>query len=437
MRTNYQSASLRPLEYRPRKASGFMLIEVSRWMLVMVGAILLVSLITVGFTGFWVGRQLTQATEHPALNAADQPELTGKIYNAKPGPWGELQCQRSVIEVPQDYLGVQGLLKEPALWFFKGYSADQLRQWLGALKLSSSESADLLDATQWSVTAEGIYVHPDIATVLSLSAATRSKLYAELGKFEENVMQNQPFHWPLADEEFLFAGARVSPESIDVFEKLSYRRGQFLLFSDWQALLTELPEGRERLEMTQALMSRSMLFMSLKITPQTDIEALIRYWGVNGNSKDIRPVLEASAQLPQGATISVVNLLPSQVRSRIGTFPFPESGENLNCHWTSFNFFSKNPLPPADTSFWIHRLGTDYERVTGPPRYGDILLLLKPSGALIHSCVFLADDIFYTKNGGSPLAPWVLMALPDLLEMYSWDLPENSALKLVYYRSRS
>jgi hypothetical protein len=141
--------------------------------------------------------------------------------------------------------------------------------------------------------------------------------------------------------------------------------------------------------------------------------------------------------VPQGINVSLGSLMPPHVRARIYTFPFTAPDEQLNCHWTAFNFFRTVPDPPAGVRFWKNKLQTEYDQVSGPPRYGDVLLLLKPDGSLIHSCVYIADDIIYTKNGGSPFAPWQLTIMSDLLDFYSWDLPDNTALKLSWYRKRT
>ena len=45
------------------------------------------------------------------------------------------------------------------------------------------------------------------------------------------------------------------------------------------------------------------------------------------------------------------------------------------------------------------------------------------SKSLIHMCVYLADDVVFTKNGGDYLQPWVLMKIPDLVKYYASKSP--------------
>lgn len=438
MLLNARAKNGRPGRSGGADVAGFMIIEVPRSTALMIAIVFLALAVAAVAMGYWLAGQ--SAADESSAGGAVANTLSAAMaptYAAKSGPWGDIQCQRSVIEVPEEYLGLRSWENEPVRWFFRGYSVATLNQFLTRIELSSSESKDLLDASKWRVTTEGVFVIPTVATVLSLAPDSRARLYTELARFEENTMQHQPFHWPLADAEQLFARTRATPESIAIFRKLSYVRGKYLLFSDWKALLNALPSPAERNAVAQALMGRFVLFASLHVTPQTDLEALIRYWGTGGYGKDIRPILEAVARVPEGMNISLANLLPPHIRSRINTFPFTAPDEQLNCHWTTFNFFRESPEPPAGVRFWQKKLQTEYTPVTDTPRYGDVLLLLKPDNSLVHSCVYLADNIVYTKNGGSPFAPWQLITLPDLLDFYSWDLPGNETLKTSWYRKRS
>ncbi|HEX5218470.1 MAG TPA: hypothetical protein VFZ59_02795 [Verrucomicrobiae bacterium] len=416
------------------RAGGSLVVEASRGLATLTAVAFVGLVLGAGALGYWIAGRAEPAV---SATASALPAQVAPTYAAKPGPWGDLICQRSIIEVPVEYLGLRSWENEPVQWFFRGSSPEALKQFLGSLELSSQEKDDLTNPSRWQVNAEGIFVSPSLETVLSLKTTARNQLYLELGRFEENVMQNQPFHWPVSEAKDLFASTRVRAASIAVFEKLSYVRGKYLLFSDWKALLSALPDANERNAVAQALMRRFAVFAQLRVTPGSDVEALVRYWGAGGHEKDIRPILEAAARLPQGANVSLGSLLPPPVRARVYTFPFSAPEERLNCHWTTFNFFNETPEPPAGTRYWRDKLKTDYVAVTDSPRYGDVLVLLKPDHSIVHSCIFVADDIVYTKNGGSPFAPWQLSTLADVMDFYSWDLASNTALKPLWYRKRS
>ena len=67
--------------------------------------------------------------------------------------------------------------------------------------------------------------------------------------------------------------------------------------------------------------------------------------------------------------------------------------------------------------------------VTDCPRYGDVLIMAKPDGDIIHSAVF-------TKNGATAIFPWMFSTVPDLLKQYSFHAPEGQQLTLRYFRNK-
>ena len=73
----------------------------------------------------------------------------------------------------------------------------------------------------------------------------------------------------------------------------------------------------------------------------------------------------------------------------------------------------------------------------GDPRYGDIAFFSKPGGGVVHSAVYLADDIYYTKNGSTFTYPWMLETLTDLLKQYSFQVEPGEKLVVNYFRHKS
>jgi hypothetical protein len=60
-----------------------------------------------------------------------------------------------------------------------------------------------------------------------------------------------------------------------------------------------------------------------------------------------------------------------------------------------------------------------FEKIGPPYRLGDVLFFTDTqTGNAYHSCAFIADDIVFTKNGRSPLQPWVLMKLEEIKKLY-------------------
>lgn len=53
-------------------------------------------------------------------------------------------------------------------------------------------------------------------------------------------------------------------------------------------------------------------------------------------------------------------------------------------------------------------------------------------GGIVHSCIYVADDIVFTRNGYSYQMPWTLATMRDMLAAY----PEDSALEVHAFRRK-
>jgi hypothetical protein len=95
-------------------------------------------------------------------------------------------------------------------------------------------------------------------------------------------------------------------------------------------------------------------------------------------------------------------------------------GRYPDCHWTSLNFFNYRPEERLfDTDGAGMYVREQCEPGTGPYRFGDILFFTTAAGQAIHSCVYLADDFVFTKNGANVISPWLIMKLSDVIDRYS------------------
>ena len=162
---------------------------------------------------------------------------------------------------------------------------------------------------------------------------------------------------------------------------------------------------------------------------------MVNYWSRGGRSKDIRPLLESLAEIEGGQALSIIHLLPRFAGARIFTYPAPPEklpALNRDCHWTSFNFFSNE----ADDRFCndaevVRTLNEDYERIFSNLQLGDLVMYFV-GDRTIHSCVYLADDIVFTKNGNTSSRPWMFMHLDDMKSYY----PTPKPLEVRYYRKK-
>jgi hypothetical protein len=217
--------------------------------------------------------------------------------------------------------------------------------------------------------------------------------------------------------------ANLREEIVSAIEKTSYVRGKNLVFADTPMLMRLAQSEEERLNIRKALSRTPTLVVSLQLTPETDVAKITDYWNDHNRMRDIAPFLESVAANPAVNSLDLIHLLPRTVRRLLYTFPgqnFGRTGYYPDCHWTSLNFHNFEPLdrladPMLATAYTLE----NYTKCTGAYRYGDILFLMDGnSGNAVHSCVYLADDIVFTKNGRSPTKPWVLMKLEDVIAQY-------------------
>ena len=176
-------------------------------------------------------------------------------------------------------------------------------------------------------------------------------------------------------------------------------------------------------------------FMRLHLTPESNVEALVNYWGKMGNAKHIKPLLERLVKTPNGTTIDVAHLLPPFARERLFTFPSPSptrEWERQDCFWTTMNFFRDQPDDHvARVDYTFNAIKKDYYEIESDRHFGDMVALVGADGKVKHVCIYVADDVVFTKNGGHYLQPWALMKIPDVVAKY----PAEPPMQMVVLRS--
>lgn len=350
------------------------------------------------------------------------------------GPWGALRIVRIVTEPPEESLAGYLTYKQP-LWQFKGYTKSSYEELLLSAGLEAKQRETLASLAQ--VRADSVVVAPPDDLVWSLSPESRAVLYGALSLFPENIFQQEPFRFRADLRNEWFARSGVSEEIQARIAKLFYLRGKTLLFSDPHLVVPQLGSDLERVRVLKTLSRQSTLMVHLHVDPGTDISTLVSYWAPReGRAKDIKPLLESAMRIPGGLDIDIVHLLPRFARKRIYTYPRADgdTGETVfDCHWNSMNFWND---PPDDKfsngAFVIQTLETEYEPVLDNYRFGDIILFMKSETQAIHSAVYIADNILFTKNGPSQHSPWILMLMDTLVSHYQ----TNVDLKIRAYRKK-
>lgn len=369
-------------------------------------------------------------------DALQTQESARRMIPSSKGPWGNLKVVRIVTEPPEESL--VGYLKYPRpVWTFPGYTSNDFDRLLITAKLTSEQQGEIFRSMKLGAAGNGCFVSPSDALVQSLSSESRAILYGALSLFPENTFQHEPFRYRMDLSDEWFANSGVPEETINQVCKLIYRRGKTLLFSDPHLVIPGLQSDVERVKLLKTLARQSTLMVQLHISAKADIDSLINYWAANsGRAKDIKPLLESATRIPSGLDIDVTHLLPRFARKRIYTYPSTEgdTGEMVyDCHWNSMNFWNDPPDNRfADGATVIHTLETDYDQIMDHYKFGDVLLFMKSDTQAIHSAVYIADDIVFTKNGPSPHSPWIFMQLATLVSHYE----TNVDLKIRGYRKK-
>src|SRR6185369_1143907 len=103
--------------------------------------------------------------------------------------------------------------------------------------------------------------------------------------------------------------------------------------------------------------------------------------------------------------VSLLYFLPQFARQRLYTYPMPSKPGDpaMDCHWSTMNFFNETPddrfTNPAFTGQFLNE---NYYTIAKANHYGDLIFFLDRTGnTAIHSAVYLADDIVFTKNGNN------------------------------------
>lgn len=353
------------------------------------------------------------------------------------GPGGEIEAVELPLGNPEGVFPDQRERLQKPAWFFAHFSEDQLKRFLLSCDLNAIQRQVLLDKQIWRIETNGIVITPPPTLVWFMKSTTRRSIYAALARSPANFAQCYPFRFlPGTFDDFL-AQTGLSEPSIEKIQRLAYTSSGVACFTDLEAAHAAL--GADEFEtLVEALYQTPALSLRLRVTPESDIDALVSYWGRGGREKLIKPLLKALAKVPGGASINISFLLPPFARNRLYTYPASwnsPAAEREDCFFTAMNFFNEAPdTNYLNETYTKQVLDTDFERVTGRPTYGDLVAVRGPSGAVVHVCVYLAKNYVFTKNGVDRAQPWVLMRMTDMLTLYRASAAPG---QLTFFRRKS
>ena len=390
-----------------------------------------------GLTFFMTKSLVVKAHTLEASSSQQPATVADKSPDVIPA-WGELITYDIEMENPEEYLAADYDTNRVPTWNFGRRGLPGVREILKSSGFSSVEIDRVLSPPFVTTTATNTVIRPDAELILSVPAEVRGKLYALLAQDPANLYMHFPACFPGNSFASTMHGRGLSAEVVSTVERLLYRRGDAQYFSDFEVVMQKISSSKERLALLKALTRQSGVLARMRIRPTTDVDKLLGYWtqapGVR--AKDLRPLLESLKRLPDGGNVSLVYFLPSFARERLFTYPLPpRAGEPaMDCHWSSLNFFNEKPDDRfSDPGFAGAYLSKNYYPVQKPSAYGDVVVLTDEKNQGIHSAVYIADDILFTKNGNNYLQPWLLMRMDKLVAQYASKGPVRTTV----YRHRN
>lgn len=364
-------------------------------------------------------------------SAVSSNDLRSVKHNSK--AWGDLESLEIPLAESENLFPDRDLRLQPPHWFFQSMSRPELEKLFDSTLLAPAQKSELLNDSKFQAVSNGCIISPPAATVRSLSSSSRQIIYETLAKATNNYAQCFPFRFTFDGFSERFAQSGLAPEKIELLRGLSYTNDGTICFADID-LLPEMLSQTEFGQAIEAFYRFPAYRLRLRIYPDSDISALIKYWGKGGMEKRVRPVLESFARLKRenGTSVNISVLFSSFARSRLFTFPDSWSEPQAvreDCIWSSMNFFSEQPdMSFLDSNHSREVLLNDFAVIHDQPTYGDLVCLINDKGDLIHMCVYIADDFVFTKNGINQLQPWVLMKMQDMLLFFPSEKKHRSAI---------
>ena len=363
------------------------------------------------------------------LASGPKPEMPAsadidRFTSARKGPWGELLTREISLECPIEYLSDQVKTPHPPVWTFRGMNAAQVKSFFLDNGLAPQAAEQALASGRVSAQGTNTVLQPSDEFVFSLSPETRQRLYLAMRGMEVSPFIDSPFYYPRDTINLVYRDTRAHPDDLALFKQLVYGSQNAWRFSDYSTLMLKIPTLPRRIAISASISRQAAILARLWIRPDTDVEKVAAYWGHMPNVRfiDIRPRLDALSDLSQGESLSLMYLLPPFARERLYTFPLPPAaGAPVpDCHWTTFNFCNEKPDDRFfDAQQCTRHIDEDFYTITQPTVYGDVVAFMNNKAQMIHSAVYLADDLVFTKNGKNHRMPWIIMRIPDLQTLYS------------------
>lgn len=335
------------------------------------------------------------------------------------GPWGELEYFPTFLDAPDSYFS-QLLSKTKTHWFFSGKKEEEVLALFERL-----ETPDPHSGVKWIKTNDGILLEPEFDFLESLTAEQANGISAEIvTKAKRGDPRLDYFTIECGDFRIMTEGLDLPEELITWVESRCFRVHQKTFFASSVHALMRISDEDLQLRFLKSLLRCRSLIVRLKIRQGQDLEAISRWWSAGPNRSRSLPLLEAALETRGVDTIDLLHLLPPVPRRLLNTYALERDryqDMSPDCYWASMNFFE----PAMSHRFLDEEFPRTYyfldrfEVVEPPYEFGDVIMLVdREQDRFVHSYVYIAEDIIYTKNGTGKFFPYVLMKMSDMLTRY-------------------
>lgn len=350
----------------------------------------------------------------PDVSATDRPDALHVR-----GPWGNLMVETIYTEKPAHFIDVAPLQRSEEKWLFPNMDQAGARQWMLENGFSQEATEELVTAAP-AQDPHGIYLHPTQVWIAQLEPLLRKKIHGLLAKNPFNHFSENPYLFSADVLQQIMSHPVMEGRNRVLFEKLLYPKGTAMCLSDIGCLMFNVKDPNQCAELLKLLTRTKTILLKLELDRNSDIPALVNYWAGPFNLKDFQPLLESLKRQNQTSRLDVIHLLPPVARQLAYTYPLEDGvGEKRDCHWTSINFFeeSKNDRY-LDSNEIAKELQENYISADKPEKFGDIVMFTPNGNEVIHSCVYIAADMVFTKNGRGAHQPWTIAPLKDIVSIY-------------------
>ena len=362
----------------------------------------------------------------PTASAIKQPG----VFYAKPGPWGKLRCFYIFLEAPMEMVENYPLPPSKPRWSFPESEFPKLADLFKSTGLPEKFAAALLNPQNCVVESGMVHLFPAVADVEAMTPTMRDVIYTELAKCTANEFYCHPVRITTDTVDEWFRSSGLRPELIAKIRQMAYRKADCLAFSDLSVMMNYAASDAEARSIYKAFTRTRSLMVQMELGDGTNLDELLDYWtlGIGLRRKDIEPIMRAIVETAGVDRLGLSHVLPALARKLLYTYPgieFARQGVFPDCHWTALNFFNYEPHEYLLDSRMASNLVLEkFEPVNPPYRYGDVLFFMENTAAF-HSCVYLADDMVFTKNGRNALSPWVIMKIPEVQKIYIYTRPSH------------